>query len=128
LVRRPFLEQIGLLNEAYFLYYEEIDWATRARGKYSLAYAPQSIVYHRESGTLGSRRSTACDYYATRSSMLFTMQYFPVACFGVAVRRLGKSLFRYSKGEKSSARAVFCGLSDSLRGGRRRQWPIQGRT
>jgi hypothetical protein len=132
LVRRPFLEQIGLMNEAYFLFFEEIDWAARARGKYSLAYAPQSVVYHREGSTIGSvvdkaRRSTACYYYSSRSCMLFTKQYFPLACLSVAVARLGMCLSRYSKGDKSGARAIFCGLSDSLRVGRRRQWPTQAR-
>lgn len=132
-VHRLFLEQIGLMNETYFLYFDEIDWATRARGKYSLAYAPQSVVYHRQGGTTGTsvdraRRSTASYYYASRSCMQFTKEYFPVACLGVAVTRLGMCLVRYLKGDKSRARAILCGLSDSLRGGRRRQWPMPART
>jgi GT2 family glycosyltransferase len=31
LVRRQFLEEIGLMEEGYFLTFEEIDWATRAK-------------------------------------------------------------------------------------------------
>lgn len=30
LVRKSFLEQVGLLNEDYFLYYEEVDWSLRS--------------------------------------------------------------------------------------------------
>jgi len=129
LVRRAFLEEIGLMNEVYFLYYDELDWAARAKGKYSLAYAPQSVVYHREGGTIGSsvdmaRRSTACSYYASRSCMLFTKRYFPMAFASVGVARIGMCLSRYAKGDKLGARAIFCGLSDSLKGERRRQWPM----
>lgn len=34
------------MAEDYFLYFEELDWATRARRRYTLGYAPQSIVSH----------------------------------------------------------------------------------
>ena len=54
MVSRPFLENIGLMDERYFLYYEEIDWACRARDRYALAYAADSLVYHKEGGTVGS--------------------------------------------------------------------------
>ena len=54
MVSRPFLENIGLMDERYFLYYEEIDWACRARGRYALTYAADSLVYHKEGGTVGS--------------------------------------------------------------------------
>ena len=126
LVRREFLEQIGLMSEAYFLYFDEIDWATRARGKYSLAYASQSVVYHKEGSAIGTsvdraKRSTYSDYYAARSRMLFTKRYFPLACLGVAAMLLGGSLFRYSAGNNSNARAILRGLRDSLKGARRGQ-------
>jgi len=37
LVRMVFVQKVGLLPEDYFLYFEEIDWATRGRGEYGLA-------------------------------------------------------------------------------------------
>lgn len=80
LVSRGFLHEIGLLCEDYFLYYEEIDWAMRARGRYALAYAPGSIVYHKEGGTIGSPRISArAEYLALRNRLLFTRKRVPVA-------------------------------------------------
>jgi len=38
LVSKPFLRDVGLMSEDYFLFYEELDWAT-GRGRYALAYA-----------------------------------------------------------------------------------------
>src|ERR1039457_7240110 len=33
LVSRSFLETVGLMEESYFLYFDELDWAMRAKGK-----------------------------------------------------------------------------------------------
>jgi GT2 family glycosyltransferase len=46
LVSREFLLDVGLMCEDYFLYFEEADWAMRARNRYKLVYAPESVVYH----------------------------------------------------------------------------------
>ena len=82
LVRRSFLQQIGFLNEEYFLYFEEIDWATRASGKFSLAYSAASVVYHKEGRSIGSslersRRSLLSEHYTARNRLLFTRRYYP---------------------------------------------------
>lgn len=85
LASRNFLEDIGLLTEDYFLYYEEIDWALRAKGKYSLAVAPQSVVYHREGASTGGnsfelhQKSTQADYYMVRNRLKLTRRFFPEA-------------------------------------------------
>lgn len=88
LVRKAFLEQIGFMNEQYFLTFEEIDWATRAKGRFTLAYAPGSVVYHREGGATGShrvrsRRSTLSEFYTIRNRVLFTRNYYPFALASV---------------------------------------------
>jgi GT2 family glycosyltransferase len=87
-VRRSFLEQIGLMDEQYFLYFEELDWAARAKGHFKLIYCPDSIVYHREGNSIGSYRVTAqqsvlAEFYATRNRMLFTRKNYPWAILTV---------------------------------------------
>jgi GT2 family glycosyltransferase len=86
LLTRRFLEQVGLLSEDYFLYYEELDWAIRARrAGYRLVYAAESVVYHKEGGTTGgtSRRpgpmSEVSDYHSIRSRLVFTRKFYPYA-------------------------------------------------
>ena len=54
LVRRAVFEDIGLMDADYFLYFEEIDWATRGKGRYGLAYARRSCIYHKEGRRSGS--------------------------------------------------------------------------
>jgi GT2 family glycosyltransferase len=57
LVRREFIEQVGYMQEDYFLYCEEIDWATRGQGRFRLGYAPKSIVFHKEGASIGTSAS-----------------------------------------------------------------------
>lgn len=54
LASRAFLEQVGLMEEDYFLYYEEADWVLRAEGQFDVAIAPQSVVYHKVGASAGS--------------------------------------------------------------------------
>lgn len=50
---RRFVETVGLLDEGYFLYCEEQDWAYRAAGRFDLAYAPEALVWHHEGASTG---------------------------------------------------------------------------
>jgi GT2 family glycosyltransferase len=84
LVRRAFLQKVGLLDERYFLYMEELDWATRARGRYQLAHAPRSVVFHRDGGSTRAggfrrRKNFKSDFYSFRSRLLYTSRYAPYA-------------------------------------------------
>jgi GT2 family glycosyltransferase len=80
LVRREWLERVGLMQEDYFLYFEELDWARRARGLFRLAYAHDSIVYHKEGGAIGShrdpaRKSALADRFAVRNRLRYTFRH-----------------------------------------------------
>ena len=76
MVTRRFLDEVGLMSEAYFLYYEEMDWMVRARGRFTVAYAPRSVVFHKEGASAGTnrdvkRRSSTADRYLLRSRLRF---------------------------------------------------------
>ena len=53
LLKRDLLPVLGLFDEEYFFYFEELDYSLRAREKgYRVVYCPQSVVYHHHEGTL----------------------------------------------------------------------------
>ena len=79
LVSRPFLSDVGLMDERHFLYYEEIDWVIRANNRYSLEFAPDSVVYHKEGASTGTTRSYCADFYIIQSRILLTRHHFPYA-------------------------------------------------
>lgn len=47
LVKTEVIKEIGPLNEAYFAYFEDVDWSLRMRmAGFSLKVVPSSIIYH----------------------------------------------------------------------------------
>ncbi len=111
LASRPFLQDIGLISEDYFLYFEELDWAMRLRPRYTLAYAPHSIVYHKEgasiNGCSGKSKSLLSDYYFIRNRLVFTRKFFPYALPTVYLGLLVSLFRRILRRQWSSARLVF---------------------
>jgi len=91
MVSRTFLETVGLMDEGYFLYFEEIDWAIRASGRFKLGWAPLSFVWHKEGGSIGSshrsRPSNTSLAYICANRLRFTRRRMP-ACYRAVQRRM----------------------------------------
>ncbi len=107
LIPRAALEQVGLLNDAYFLYYEEIDWFTRNQRRYPTLVADQAHLYHREGSAIGSpttgrRASRLSDHHMFRSRVLFMCRYFPKHTAYVAAGILKDMLKRCLTGQVTS--------------------------
>lgn len=79
---REFVREVGLMNEMYFLYFEEIDWVTRGKRKgWKIAVAIGSKVWHKEGGTVSNAkqvRSDLSDYFILRSRLLYCRRYTPL--------------------------------------------------
>lgn len=75
LVSRAFLDQVGLMEEGYFLYYEELDWARRGAGRFTLAYAPESVVYHKVGKSAGTE-SLLSLHFLYRSRLYFMRRFY----------------------------------------------------
>jgi len=81
LVRREFIEQVGYMREDYFLYCEEIDWASRGRGLFRLGYAPQSVVFHKEGASIGTAASGGSPlsiFYLFRNRVRYAWRFHPL--------------------------------------------------
>ncbi len=99
LISVRFLADVGLMCEEYFLYFEELDWAVRARGRYTLAYVPESLVYHKEGASAGTswsarKRSLAADYFLIRNRLRVTRKFYPFALPTVYLGLLASLLLR----------------------------------
>lgn len=71
MVPRKIVNEIGMMPEFFFLYYEEIDWCESIkRAGYKIYFVPGSKVYHKESMSVG-KNSTLKTYYMTRNRLLF---------------------------------------------------------
>ncbi len=82
LIKKTFLDKVGMLNETYFLYFEEIDWINRARKVYPDKFwgiCARCIILHKEGGTdknQGKGRSLLSEYYFHRNRILITSHYY----------------------------------------------------
>jgi GT2 family glycosyltransferase len=79
-VSNKMIKSTGLMSEHFFLYYEEIDWITRIKKTgWSIAYCPESIIYHKEGASTGGKpkgtKSVLSAYYSTRSSLIYNFNY-----------------------------------------------------
>ena len=86
---RKFVETVGLLEEDYFLYYEEVDWAMR-RGDLPLTWCSEATVYHHGGTSIGTgahnrAASAFANYFNFRNRMMFVSRFrkmaLPVAYF-----------------------------------------------
>lgn len=97
-IRRKVFETIGLFNEEYFLFYEELDLCRRAqRAGYALGWCRPGIVYHKESKSIGKLSSDgkvkiiAANYFENLSTLLFTHNFHPqLLPIAMILRFLGK--------------------------------------
>jgi GT2 family glycosyltransferase len=65
--RRNMLNEIGLFDEDFFLYMEDVDLAFRARlSGWKCIFVPEAVVYHHHGGTAGYR-SDLTVYYGNRN-------------------------------------------------------------
>lgn len=68
---RRAIEQGGLMSEAYFLYYEELDWSMQIqRAGFQIYYQASALIYHKESISVGKTNPIKV-YYLTRNRLLF---------------------------------------------------------
>jgi GT2 family glycosyltransferase len=113
LVRREFLENVGLMREDYFLYCEELDWALRARGRYRLGYASESIVFHKEGASIGTAAtggSPLSCYYLFRNRLRVSARFFPLYLPLVLVFAVIDATKLAARGQWKNVRAALRGL------------------
>lgn len=140
LVRRAVIERVGLLDEKYFLYFEDQDWCVRAReAGFGCALVSNAIVWHHVAATtLGSKQTPRAlmSYYLTRNNILFMQRHASrgaflwfLPCFlgrimWTGIRILGGGVMAGRRNVSPRLRALLAGLWDGLLGrGGPGSWP-----
>jgi GT2 family glycosyltransferase/ADP-heptose:LPS heptosyltransferase len=149
LVPRRTVERVGLMDERYFLYGEDIDWGARIRESgLRLAYCADAEVWHKGGGSI-QHGSALHDYYCVKSSLLLVHKRNPVllplalaysaarCVFPKAIRGDWRRLRAVVRGYVDFARQVAGGAAAkgrgslpttrSFTGARRRGTPLRGR-
>jgi GT2 family glycosyltransferase len=108
---REFLGAVGLMDEAYFLYYEELDWCMR-RGRFGIGYAHDAVIYHRLGASIGSSVkhgsiSRLSIYWQYKSRFRFARKFFPWTLPSVYIATYIDMARMISKGSFRNAALVF---------------------
>ncbi len=71
-VRADATRQIGVMDERYFLVWEEVDWCYRARkAGWKCIVVPRAVVWHKVGVSFGGEASPLRTYFAIRNALLW---------------------------------------------------------
>jgi len=104
LIKRKVLKKVGLFDQRYFLYLEDVDLCQRVKeAGFKIVFVPQAKVWHKNAGS-SKVGGGLHDYYLTRNRFLFGMKF--------ASLRTKISLF------KDGVRILFKGREEQKKGAR----------
>jgi hypothetical protein len=76
MIRRQMLDTIGLLDERYFLYVEDIDYCLRAHlAGWRVFYMPEAVIIHHHLAVSDRRFFSKYSYYHFVSMLYYFMKY-----------------------------------------------------
>jgi GT2 family glycosyltransferase len=77
LFKRDIFIKVGLFDEHYFMYSEEVDWAFRAQFLgYKSLYCPKAIIYHKHKASSGKRQDLL-EYWQFTNMYMTIIKDFP---------------------------------------------------
>jgi GT2 family glycosyltransferase len=120
LIKNSVIENIGILNPNYFLYYEDVDWCTRARkNDYKVYSVPESKIWHKISSE--ESNSLTRYFYGTRNMFLFLRNNWSLMSLILLYPLLILNNILYVitlilKGKRKAAITVFKAIYDGIKG------------
>ncbi len=88
------IEKIGLLNEEYFLFYEELDYTQRLKkANFNIAWCKESVVIHKGSASVGNVRENNkeklknANYYENLSTLKYSRNFYPKIFWIILINR-----------------------------------------
>ena len=123
LFRRRALETVGLFDEEFFAYHEDVDWCTAARKRgFRVVFAPGARIYHKGHRSSGGKGYvTPRQYLAGRNMVLYVrkhataLQAAKFMAFQLVTLPL-QYVRRLLTGEQAGVSSKVRGMLDALRG------------
>jgi len=129
LLTRAAIARVGLLDERFFAYHEDVDWCTAARAHgLRILFAPDARVIHLGEGSLAPRGSAnPARYLSARNTVLFARKHARAREWMRLALTIGASLppeviRRWRRGEGRAIALLLRGYRDGLLG---RELPLR---
>jgi len=103
------LKKVGLFDENYFMYFEDVDLSLRLKkAGFGVFFEPQGIIWHKvaRSSGIGSNLN---DYFISRNRLLFGFKYAPVRVKGALLKESVRLLFKGRPWQKQGIRDFYLG-------------------
>lgn len=108
LIKKAVINKIGLFDDRYYLYLEDLDFSVRARrAGFIIRYQPQAILWHKNAQSIGGSGSTLQDYYFTRNRLLFGFRYASLKTKFALFRQSLKYLLVGNTNQKQAVRDYY---------------------
>lgn len=115
LLRREAIEDVGLFDERFFMYWEDTDMGTRLRSHgWELSVAPESRVLHKVSGSLNKER-WLLNYYYGYSHALYCRKHVKYYFVPIIVGLMLRASKRVANFEFKALRGLFSGTLAGIR-------------
>ncbi|MGH9644244.1 MAG: glycosyltransferase family 2 protein [Terriglobales bacterium] len=77
LIKSKVIRRIGLLDDKFFMAYEDADWSVRARkAGFKAVYVAEAEIWHKESYTIRTRKcKSRRDYYNARNALIVARKH-----------------------------------------------------
>src|SRR5262245_15412236 len=115
-VTRDLIEQIGLMDERYFLYFEDLEWGRRAKRACGIGYAHRSIVPHKGGTTIGTGRSPMSAYLESRNRIHFVRNNYPTWLPWTILMQIVHAAAYGARGKPKNMMVAFQGLLAGIMG------------
>lgn len=113
-------ERTGLLDESFFLYYEDTEFFMRAGEKgVDIIYVPAARMYHKVNGSTKGNDNPACVYYITRNWLMCHKKHLqgvrvPVFLAYFLANRGAWTCIWLLQGKREQVKAVWQGMRDFI--------------
>ena len=75
-VKKEVIDKIGLLDEIFFMYFEETEWNFRAKKiGYQNYYVPTTIVYHKVTPFISKKALLLKQFFLNRNAQIFVLKH-----------------------------------------------------
>jgi GT2 family glycosyltransferase len=116
LMRRELLEQVGLFDERFFLYFEDLDYCKRVvQSRWKMMAIPTAKLFHKVSQSSGGQFSESERFHYAKSSGLYFRKHMnKFNALPIILFRLGSALkmviYLFMSGKSKVMQSYLCGL------------------
>ncbi len=121
LLTQEIISRVGLLDESFFLYYEDTEYSMRAAEKNTdIVFCGGAIVYHKVNGATRGNENPANAYYITRNWLMCNRKHmggrFWLFLMYFILNRAAWGIIWIAQGRGNMVTAMLKGIGDYVRG------------